>query len=371
MRTSVAFIAAPYGFGPSAKAIAISSYLPRSLDRVFVGQGPPLEMAELSKEFTSCHHLDFGASAIAAARTLSQFDVLVFINTNRFISRLVVASRPAILVETLAWLRNEPPACAPVLKSFFAQRFFSHPFAPSVELLANFHAVGPIMPKSMAGSVQKPTELGLQSPILHCGGLFSPSSVDGASEEFLFQTLNALMHFSGTFRAIVPPNLHSAVHAAFGDRISLVECSSLSVHDHIRGAEFAITTSGIEFSYESMMMGVPTLFLPPFNASQFYQIQYHSKLNRNSVSFDAATTPCTPFDKLHEGTADLQKAGMRGVWQGQFEQVARFLRNLGAERRGTLLPEVRRQQHRELSGIGKNGAKSIASAVLREVGAVA
>ena len=38
----IAFVAAPYGFGPSSKAIAISSHLPDSIVRDFLGDGPPL-----------------------------------------------------------------------------------------------------------------------------------------------------------------------------------------------------------------------------------------------------------------------------------------------------------------------------------------
>jgi hypothetical protein len=109
---AVAFIAAPYGFGPSSKAIAISSYLPRSLHRVFFSDGPPLEMAQRSQEFSNCFRLDFEASKDSAVQLLSTYSTLVFVNTTRFITASPQSGQSIILVETLGWLRGSPPACS-------------------------------------------------------------------------------------------------------------------------------------------------------------------------------------------------------------------------------------------------------------------
>ena len=110
MRKSIAFIAAPYGFGPSPKAVAISSYLPRSIERVFLSDGPQLEMARSSNEFSSCVRLDFSSDGESVNERLSSFDVLIFVNSTRFISASAKPGRSMVLVETLAWLReNRPP----------------------------------------------------------------------------------------------------------------------------------------------------------------------------------------------------------------------------------------------------------------------
>src|SRR5262245_47927121 len=109
---AVAFIAAPYGFGPCSKAVAISSYLPRSVDRVVSSDGRPLEMAHRSQQFSHCFQLDLTISQDSAAQMLSSYRPLVFVNTTRFIGGSPQLGQSTILVETLGWLRASPPACS-------------------------------------------------------------------------------------------------------------------------------------------------------------------------------------------------------------------------------------------------------------------
>jgi hypothetical protein len=368
MCSRVAFIAAPYGFGPSAKAVAISSCLTRSVERVFLSQGPPLEMARRSKEFSAYFDLDFRNGPDAAARALRDFDVLVFINSTRFITATIVEGRPTILVETLAWLRDTPPPCASLLTAFFAQRFFDHAFAPALKALPYFQAVGPIVPQNISTAATLQGVAPQQTPIVHCGGLFSPGMIEGASEEFVTRTLAAISSFRGNVRAILPSHLCTSIRPTVDDRINLLACCSQSVDENIIGSEFALTTTGIEFTYESMLLGVPTLFLPPFNASQCFQVDYHAKACANSVPFNVRpSTPCE-FDGLHKATAEVQQVGMVGGWQMQFAEVSHFLSRFGPEERWAFLQGVRRDQQRAIEGMRLDGAQIVASKILHEVG---
>lgn len=370
MRNSVAFIAAPYGFGPSSKAVAISSYLPRSIERVFVSEGPPLEMARGSNEFSTCIHLDFSAEIESVEKQLSSYDVLVFINSTRFILPSITTGRPTILVETLAWLRDARPPCAPLLSAYFAQGFFHWPFASELESMENFYAIGVIVPRTVsaafgANGASSPTK----SPLVHCGGLFSPAMIDGAAEEFAAQAFAAITTLKEPVRAILPAHLHERFRTRVADSISLLDCSPLSVHEHIMGSEFSITTTGIEFTYESMLLGAPTLFLPPFNASQYFQLAFHRNACSDSVPFgaDAGRRP-VEFSSLHQATAEIQKVGMAGIWGVQFEEVSRFLQRLLPKERTPILRRIRERQQKAIEGIGVDGAQRVASHALREVG---
>jgi hypothetical protein len=325
-------------------------------------------MARLSDEFSSCVDLDFCNGEEAAAGLLPNFDVLIFVNSTRFISRSIVAGRPVILVETLAWLRDAPPPCSSLVSAFFAQRFFDHAFSPALNSMANFCAVGPIVPKSIADAAAPCAPPPTQSPIVHCGGLFSPMMAEEASEEFVAQTLGAVASFGGQVRAILPPHLHKVHQPTVDGRISLIDCSSASVHQHISGSEFALTTTGIEFTYESMLLGVPTLFLPPFNASQNFQVEHHARCWGDSVPFDIAPMMPSAFGTIHEATNKLQRVGMSGGWKEQFAGVSSFLSRLVPEQREAFLARVRGRQQRAIGSMGANGAKAVASRILHEVG---
>lgn len=368
---SVAFVAAPYGFGPSSKAMAISSCLPRSLRRVFVGQGPSLAMARRSNEFSSCMHIDFRGSTSAAEQMLMEFDALVFVNSARFITSSLMANRPTILVETLAWLRSTPPKQVANLRGFFVQRFFDHPLSSALETAPNLHLVGPIVPRSIARAAESLRTAPLtRGPIVHCGGLFSPMMVEGACDEFVAQTLGALRNYCGPIRAVLPPHageILAAEGSVKGD-LSLVECSSLDAQNHIAGSEFALTTTGIEFTYESILLGVPTLFLPPFNASQRFQVDYHERVCRESVPFDVGPAMHLDFERLHEATMLLQRSGSHGVWRRQFEEIGRFLAGFTPLERRARLDQIREKQQRMVRGLDLGGAGEIASRVLKEVG---
>src|SRR5688572_17453745 len=73
----IAFVAAPYGFGPSSKAVAISTHLPKSISRDFFGDGPPLELARASSEFCTCTRLDFTARPGEVAKIMADYGAVV------------------------------------------------------------------------------------------------------------------------------------------------------------------------------------------------------------------------------------------------------------------------------------------------------
>ena len=95
---------------------------------------------------------------------------------------------------------GEPPPSSSLLSGYFAQRFFDHAFSPQINAMKNFHAVGAIVPKSIS-SVMTRGDAAFsprRSPIVHCGGLFSPAMIEGAGSEFVMQALNAIRNFERT-----------------------------------------------------------------------------------------------------------------------------------------------------------------------------
>ena len=368
---SIAFIAAPYGYGPSSKAIAISSHLPRSIRRVFLGYGPALHLARSSKEFSSCIELNFNSRRECIAKLTAPYDVLIFVNTTRFISTPVTVGRPTILVETLAWLRDKPPSCASLLSVYFAQQFFHHPFSHELDALCNFTVVGAILPSSILAvmSSENTSTPTLKSPLVHCGGLFSPAMVTNADLDFVTRTLDILNTLDEPVRVILPQYLHSRFQPHITGKITLLKCSPSTIHEQIIGSEFCLTTTGIEFTYECMALGIPILFLPPFNASQHHQLEYHRHSLAESVPFRVdANLAEAGFLALSESTTSLQKTGMSERWPVQFAETSHFLDRLRTSEKAPLLRTVRDRQREVIDGVGSDGAQAVALWVVRELG---
>jgi len=369
LRDCVAFVAAPYGFGPSSKAVAISSYLPRWINRTFFGDGPALKMAQKSNQFSSCLRLDFSVHEAHAAEILAEHPVVVFINSMRFLRAASRACEAVIFVDTLAWLRTSPCSCSKSLKAYFAQRFFDHPFPESLNESANFQAVGAIVPKTLIpandGADIEPDR---KSPIVHCGGLFSPAMRDGADISFaghLFETLESV---NVPLRIIAPQHLSAHFASRSTREFSLLDCTPVTVPEHILGSSFALTTSGIEFTYESMLLGVPTLFLPPFNTSQHLQLQYHRRAFDGSIQFRLGRQDAQiPASSLDQDTAAMQVSGMLGGWKKQFDAIASYLMRTLTSGGTVQLRALREAQTEAVRRVGRDGAQTIAAHVIQEL----
>ena len=369
MHDSVAFIAAPYGFGPTSKAIAISSYLPRWIKKVFLSDGPPLELAKQSNEFSTTARLNFACDADCAAERLSEYEVLVFVNSTRFIEASSKVAESVIFVDTLAWLRDSRPKCHDLLDSYFAQRFFQHPFSPDLMALENFQPVGAIIPKRAPKKVRErcfEIHKKRRSPLIHCGGLCSPAMLPGADTAFV-ETMLACFSSETPMRIILPRHLHAEVVGYSRSNLTLIECSPVTVQEHIEDSPVSLTTSGIEFTYESLSLGVPILFLPPFNATQYLQLDYHLKQIDHVVPFDLGEQTDLNFDSLDEKTTLLQKQGVNGEWRRQFEEVARRWTDISLNRGGSSLEDLRKDQMTFVSRVGDDGAQTIAEYLTRRI----
>ena len=220
----IAFVGGPYGYGPSSKAIAISSHLPRSLPRIFFGDGPPFDMAQRSAEFSECVRIDFNSPTRLVWEALSSFRVIIFVNTTRFISPDLSDGRSVILVETLGWLRTAQLSCSDAIKAYFAQVFFEHPFSSELKSMRNFKKVGAIVPAAISES-QRPHNQGEKVPLVHCGGLFSPSMFPGADIVFVDHLIDTLAELHKPFRLVLPRHLHHIYARRLPFGISIIDCS--------------------------------------------------------------------------------------------------------------------------------------------------
>lgn len=361
----IAFIAAPYGFGPTSKAIAISSHLPLSTQRDYFGDGPPLELARGSGTFSRCIKLDFAAPTEAVADILRNYRTLVFVNTARFLSAVSRRGTSVVFVDTLAWLRHPCPAGLPAISAYFAQRFFDHPFASTLASATAFRPTGAIVPLPLGGP-RRPGVPAPKSPLVHCGGLCSPVMRPGASEAFVMHLCAALNQTGLSMRIILPRHMHGVFLAHATNRLSLVECSPMDVRYHIEGSEFALTTSGIEFTYESVLLRTPTLFLPPFNETQLQQLYYYRNTFIGCVPFELTPEgPCSGKTGLDIATAALQDIGMEGIWSQQFQSLGHFLVQTPM---GEFVSGLLEQQRRGMATVGSDGAASIASYIVNGLG---
>ena len=368
MHDAVAFVAAPYGFGPSSKAISISSHLPPSVSRVFFSDGPALDLAACSGAFHHCRQLSFSSSTAMAPVKLTDFRVIVFVNSTRFITAPPNNEQTIVFVDTLAWLRKSIPTFANSVDAFFAQRFFGQQFLEELSSTSSFHSVGAIVSKSISTASRERGNKNLKdqrTPLVHCGGLFSPAMVKGADISFVQNLLEFLKATSIDCRVILPRYLIEQFACHGLEKITLTECSTNTVHNHIAGTSYVLTTSGIEFTYEAMIIGAPVIFLPPFNATQYLQLRHHKAVTPSAVSFDLnyGSADIDPLS-LDHATKRLQFDGMNGRWESQFQAIAQYLGCRSQALSPNHLLNLRRVQSESVRKVGWDGAETIAAYIV-------
>ena len=168
-------------------------------------------------------------------------------------------------------------------------------------------------------------------------------------------------------RVVLPKHLHSQVAPYVTKYLSLIDCSPMNVGEHIERSLLALTTSGIEFTYEATLLGVPTMFLPPFNATQLLQLRYYQDAFGDCIPF--------PLDKIRHSTAQsldsdtdaIQQEGMCGAWTTQFEQLGRCLKRTLSGSSLDALAALQHQQCQAVSSVGSDGAGTIAAHILSKI----
>ena len=237
--------------------------------------------------------------------------------------------------------------------------------------MGNFHAVGAIVPKTLSAR-RWGTDFSTVSnltPVVHCGGLFSPVMCNGADVEFVQQVFETLECFQTPVRIVLPEHLCKRFGRNPRTHLSVVECSPNTVSEHLVGSPFALTTSGIEFTYESMILGVPTFFLPPFNFTQCMQLRYHRRVFDGCVQFSLPEEQCqSDVPSLDDATESVQAKGMLGNWKAQFNSLAQFLCRFFSEGGQPWLEALGLAQGEAIRKVLRDdGARTIASFVVREL----
>ena len=301
------------------------------------------------------------------AKVLASYRAVVFINTTRFLAAASLSASALVFVDTLAWIRGSWPSPLPQQSAYFAQRFFDYGFSADLKAETSFHAINAIVAKPLITSKDQ-IITPKQSPIIHCGGLFSPAMLPGADTAFVTHLCAALNEIRLPVRVVLPKHLHAHFASLAKSGASLIECSPVDVREHIEGSMFALTTSGIEFTYESAFLGVPILFLPPFNATQLLQLDYHRRAVDGCVPFDLEEGRRLTSQTLDADTVLIQEEGMRGVWAKQFAALSRHLKRILSGNFHDTLSALRQQQQRTLAAVGSDGGCEIASYIMSELG---
>lgn len=276
--TDISILAAPFGFGPLGKAMAIAhEFEEQGMNVKILGDSTAQQITRASgihaEGYKYRQPLDL--SELKSEAVLSCLDVS---------TPITKAGIPLILVDSLFWLRGQwerfPDHNA---DRILAQRFFVEAPGEIKDAVADrLHMVDAILP---ATSINPELNEDGEQIVLYPGGMRSPYLGLEYQEKYFRWGIDVVMQAmenSGlapsNFVAITPPQLlgSTAVQELkeFGGR---VESSVTDLGHILRDARCLVLAPGIEIMLEACALGKVPHYIPAFNGSHIPQLMAYRK----------------------------------------------------------------------------------------------
>jgi len=301
---TVVFTAAPYCYGPTAKAICIAEEFFGECEMIFVGMEPGVSLARNSVFSRVMKVNDRDCWDTDSLRVLANADLLVSALDYRALPLAAACGVPSVFLDTLFWLRNEPPPHTELASVYLAQQFFQTPQCSHLEFCDRFIEVGPILPKRLdEWSLPRVKAMPLDV-VVNFGGLQSPAMRPGADRDFIMLTsriLEACLPNACRVRFALPRYLQSAsgLVSDICNRFTIEYPTQSEFHKALQKCDLLIATPGLETVYEATAAGVPMVFLPPYNATQLLQNRVYVT---NKVGLHHLELPYEGFDAITANT---------------------------------------------------------------------
>lgn len=272
-QTDVTIFAAPFGFGPLGKAMAIAHAFEKNGISVKVltddiGQKMVRATGLIAEEYKYKEEMD-----------LAKLNTRIAISSLDISTPIKKSGIPLALYDSLFWLRGSWEHMPSYNEDIYiAQKFFTDAPAEAQEAVKDhFHLVDAVLPASSAG--QKDTPLG-DKVVLYPGGLKSPHLPLQYQEQYFSWVISAIEKAMANasldikdFVAITPPQL---LESDTVKRIRLMGATVESTVDDlgkiILSAKAFIIAPGIETMLESCAMGKIPLYLPAYIAPHIPQL---------------------------------------------------------------------------------------------------
>lgn len=372
---TLVLVAAPYCYGPTSKLLCVAEDLAATHDLVYAGDEPGLGLAKntfFSKLLTVVDRDRWSAEAI---HVLTRADLLVSFLDYRALRIAESYGIPSVFVDTLLWLRQTPLPHTDSVLSYIAQGFF-HSLKNSTDgwQPRQLVTVGPILPRVLDGTVRSATRSRELRVLVNFGGLRSPVMLEGADVDYVSMVLRLLKEVTTndvSVRVCLPAYLRGVfpTQDRTSSRPMTIEFPGrLEFYDSLKNCDLLLTVPGLEAVLEALSIHVPVAFLPPYNATQFHQVQTYRELGVPLFSLWPRYLAEHSVDvDLTIQTKLIQQALRRSDLQGR-NDLARDLRN-GLDRISvtpSLLDESARRGTTLLRMLGESG-RSATVRIIEEV----
>ncbi len=383
MSDRVLIIAAPFGYGPAARALLLANAL---ADLAAV----TLLSSRDAYRFIAQHRappvrcLDGIFSRLYPSReALAEFDTFISINNDPAVRHLVamgLAERSIFVDSILPWRAEgaaagfAQPIGAYLVQDFpGASRLLGACRAKRVELVAPM-----VWPRATAPAARD-DEVDGRRIALHFGGVTSPVVPWDAIRRPIGAMVSLVADLARRHRRelTVLGNRHLGSLPLLSDALPgrgirlVTEANPAEAAALVESAELLVTTPGIGMVYEAMAREVPTLLLPPVNSTQLHQyavltgLGYPGSLSEPAASALQRQTQGAPWDRQ----SVLAVRWLQANLDEALAELPSWLERLLADRdRGQARVDLLRRQRRLRDSLSQRDAVEVLRTIVVALG---
>ncbi len=274
MRKRVFIYAAPFGYGPSGKALTMAKYL-SSENEVTVGVFQDEIVERYNSEAEGFKVLKLNTrvpSETIKALGLNAYDYWISVMEPRlviYLSSIGQHSR-TIFIDSLAPWREKPIDYISPIRLYLAQYF------PGIFNAINENvAEQVVITKPIINNHGQCKKNDRQKVVLSFGGIQSPYCSYETFSKYIVDTIDSVANECNKLALDVVVFGHQKLIDERFDynNIHIIGCERQDVFlDYLAEAKICISTPGVETFYEATSRSTPIFFLPPTNSTQLFQL---------------------------------------------------------------------------------------------------
>lgn len=349
----------PLGYGPAAKLVIVAERLRELGERpVFLGSGIAHELASRSDAFGDVVHVEPGA---AHARAMIASSRAVFSMMDRDHTEIAAElDKPFFVADSLAWMREPIPPLFQRSRRYWTQRFPITPASPALGI-----DVGPIV----RPITRSPNPAGPQL-VINLGGCELTTGWNEREAAYFDLVVQAILdselatRYRGRSILLAGARCVQYLKQQVHERLPCVSVAHDEALGYLAGAQVVLTAPGLTTSLECFQLGVPTLFLPPQNWSQWCILKVFRDNGLAPIAVhwgDFASTGSPAAAPLEQRSASVRQV-VRELSASRDVRSA-LCRSL---RPGALdtLESLAERQHKWFDQLGSNGVEQIAKELI-------
>ena len=267
----ILIIAAPFGFGPSSKALILAEYLRGRYQVSISSMGSAVEFLQANApEGVNIVHGQF-RKAFPTRETLTGFNAFISVNqvpALQHLTTLGFAERSVFLDSISQWRAESEPGSLPKgLLAHIVQDEFPDPASDRVRHPASAVVTAPLLwPDEI-----RPAMGERKGVLVHTGGMTSPAAgvdlVSVVTSKLIAPILKSIAGYGHKVSLLGNADIFRGLPRTLGVNV-LGSISPASAFQAIGETKLLITTPGNGAMYEAMSKRTPLILLPPMNSTQ-------------------------------------------------------------------------------------------------------